>query len=90
MMRDMRSRFQAILLPLALAVVMSTSIAAADDGDEVRPDARVEGYSRGTGSPAPLVINPSSGTSSTWMLAAIVGAACMGAMCKNGKRTHLD
>ena len=89
MMIWMRRTFQAFFLPLALAILVSTSFAAADDDDAVQPDARLEGYTH-PGPAGPLVITPSSGTSTTWILVVLLGAATIGVMCKSGNRTHLD
>ncbi len=57
------------------------------------PMVRVNGYVKPgpqQGVNGPILITPASGTSTTWVLTIIVGAACIGAMCKSGNRTHLD
>ena len=78
-----------VAMPLLLAVSSTVATAApVEDPDAVPPDARLEGFAHeGTGA---LLINPQSGTASTWVLTILFGVLCFGVLCKNGKRTHLD
>ena len=77
---------------LVIAAILSASPAWAQD-EEVRPDARTEGYVKGEGQQAaagPLFISPERGTSTAWFILAAVSAIGVGVMFKNGRRTHLD
>jgi len=79
-------------MPRLLTLIVLTALAApavAQD-DEVRPDARTEGFIRGDAPPAPLVITPEKGASTAWAILIVLGLVGVGVMFKNGKRTHLD
>lgn len=93
MMTDMRTKLLKLLLPCMLGAMALPAMAANGvTEDEVLHDARMDGYSTpdGKGTSTTLQINPPSGSAGTWFLTVALGVVCFGAMCKNGKRTHLD
>jgi hypothetical protein len=66
---------------LAVFAMMPVMARAADD-DEVKPDARLQGY------PSPVYIDSGSGT--TYLFFVVLTMATAGVMFMNAKRTHLD
>jgi hypothetical protein len=87
MMTGMRK----FLRPFASAFVLLAlaSPASAQDDEEARPDARLEGYKLPEGKVGPVALPP-SGSGGTWAIFVLLGLLGIGVMFKNGKRTHLD
>jgi hypothetical protein len=80
---------QTLATLVALVLAASGTAAQAQESDETPPDARLEGFTRPAGAKGGLVL-PASSNATTWLLSVILGGACLGVMCKNGKRSHLD
>ena len=87
MMRPMRKFLRSFATALLLFGLAGP--AHAQDDDEVRPDARLEGFRDAEGKLVKAVL-PESGMGGTWAVFVMMGVLCVGVMFKNGKRTHLD
>ena len=72
-----------LLTSLLLAGLTFAPAAYAQDEEEVKIDARLEGYN------APVVLNKAS-NASVWFLLMACGVITLGVMFINSKRTHLD
>jgi hypothetical protein len=70
-----------VLALTAVATLAPISTCAADD--EVKPDARLEGY------PTQVALNE-GGAGMTWAFLMVLGALTCGVMFMNAKRSHLD
>ncbi len=57
-------------------------LALAQNSDEVRPDARLEGYGK--------TVSIGESTSLTWLLLVFLGVVCVAPLFMNARRTHLD
>ena len=79
----LRRSLVALFIGGAVALSPATALARSDDESQPTGDARLEGYQGG----AKLDI---SSTALTWLLLIVLGAACVGVMFINPKRSHLD
>ncbi len=90
MMRAVMTIMRKFLRPLSAGLILFCLAApvSAQDDDEARPDARLEGYV--VEGKIQAVALPPSGTAGTWAIFVVLSVLCIGVMFKSGKRTHLD
>ena len=91
--RNMTLRIQAMngklrrwatVLALACATLVMTAAPALAQEDEVKHDARLDGYA------ASSVAVPNDSTALIWLLFVFLGVVALAALFKDAKRTHLD
>ena len=68
---------------LAAAAVLTPIVALAQEED-VKHDARLEGYTSN------VALESGDSTALTWLLLVFIAMIALGVMFKNAKRTHLD
>lgn len=73
----------ACLWACSLAALLSPAVALAQDEEEIKRDARLEGY-------ATKVYLDNDSTALTWLLLIFLAMVALSALFKNAKRTHLD
>ncbi|HEX8323781.1 MAG TPA: hypothetical protein VF595_07690 [Tepidisphaeraceae bacterium] len=87
----MRTTLLKFVLPCLLtAAALPASAANGVADEEELNDGRLHGYTATGGAVGVLKITPPAGTAGTTFLTVGLGILCIGVMCKNGKRTHLD
>lgn len=76
-----RVRHALVVLACAMPLALSSSVHAADDGDET-PDARLMGYQD--------PVNVGGGNAANYILLGFLGVLTCGILFKNAYRSHLD
>ena len=86
--RSVRSKWPrralvACLWACTVAATLIAPVAALAQEEEIKRDARLEGY--------PVNVSvPNDSTALTWLLLIFLGIVALSAMFKNARRTHLD
>ena len=84
MISGMKQRLLAACLMLVMGLAPSVALAAKEDEETAKQEARYEGY------PTVVKMTNPGGTGLSWAMASFLAVLTVACLFKNARRTHLD